>query len=408
MASIVKIKRSSVQGKAPTVSDIQSGELALNTRDGKLFSSDGSGVFEVGANLSSLSVTTSLTTPRLTITDSSQTDVVTTIFNSNPSGNTTSLALVNDTGELMALGITGSGFVASGNTQINNEVGRTIGYMYPANTVDSFVIGNKANTFIYGGGDGLGFGLGTGVGTGSNVAIAILNGNIIKFNNIFQFPTNAPANNQILVSDAGGILSWQDQTGGNENLAFKEYSYTASNGQLSFGGTDDFGQTLTYTPTNISVFLNGIKLIANTDYLASNSTSVFLSTAASNNDVLDIQAFTTVQNFVDVSADLTANQENISSASTPVIVDSFSQGDYTSAKYMVQGVTANGSGIQTSEVLLIHYSGEAWVTEYATVNTISTFLDIDAVVSSNVELRVTSDYANTDIKFTRLGITPRI
>jgi len=58
MASIVKIKRSSVQGKAPTTSDITAGEIALNTRDGKLFSSDGSSVFEVGANLHSLSVGT--------------------------------------------------------------------------------------------------------------------------------------------------------------------------------------------------------------------------------------------------------------------------------------------------------------------------------------------------------------
>lgn len=58
MASVIKIKRSSVQGKAPTTSDILSGEIALNTRDGKLFSSDGSVVFEIGANLHSLSVGT--------------------------------------------------------------------------------------------------------------------------------------------------------------------------------------------------------------------------------------------------------------------------------------------------------------------------------------------------------------
>lgn len=56
MASIVKIKRSAVQGKAPTTSGITSGELALNTRDGKLFSSDGIAIFEIGANLHSLSV----------------------------------------------------------------------------------------------------------------------------------------------------------------------------------------------------------------------------------------------------------------------------------------------------------------------------------------------------------------
>ena len=58
MASIVKIKRSSVQGKKPTTSEITGGELALNTRDGKLFSSDGSAVFEIGANVHSLSVGT--------------------------------------------------------------------------------------------------------------------------------------------------------------------------------------------------------------------------------------------------------------------------------------------------------------------------------------------------------------
>jgi hypothetical protein len=50
MASILKIKRSSVKGKAPSTSDIATGEIALNTRDGKFFSSDGSNVFELGAN----------------------------------------------------------------------------------------------------------------------------------------------------------------------------------------------------------------------------------------------------------------------------------------------------------------------------------------------------------------------
>ena len=56
MASVVKIKRSAVAGKTPTTSDIQSGELALNTNDGRLYSSDGSAVFEVGANPDTLSV----------------------------------------------------------------------------------------------------------------------------------------------------------------------------------------------------------------------------------------------------------------------------------------------------------------------------------------------------------------
>jgi len=56
MASLVKIKRSNVAGKIPTTSDISAGELALNTKYGRLFSTDGGKVFEVGANTNSLYV----------------------------------------------------------------------------------------------------------------------------------------------------------------------------------------------------------------------------------------------------------------------------------------------------------------------------------------------------------------
>jgi len=215
MASIVKIKRSSVQGKAPTISDIQSGELALNTRDGKLFSSDGSSVFEVGSNLSSLSVTTSLTTPRLTVTDSSQTDLQTTLYNSNPNANTTSVVAVNNLGELVALGISGTGFVASGNTQTNDAVGATIGYVYASNTVDSFVVGNQANTYIYGGGAGIGSQLGSGTGNPANVAIAIINGNRIFVNESYQLPISKGTTGQVMtIADVDGTVAFQDPTTG--------------------------------------------------------------------------------------------------------------------------------------------------------------------------------------------------
>jgi hypothetical protein len=59
MASTIKIKRSAVVGKAPTTSDIEVGEIAINTRDSKMFSRDTSlGVFEIGANVSSSTIGT--------------------------------------------------------------------------------------------------------------------------------------------------------------------------------------------------------------------------------------------------------------------------------------------------------------------------------------------------------------
>ena len=56
MASTIKLKRSSVAGKLPTTSDVAAGELALNIKDKRLYSSNGSSVFEIGANPNSLSI----------------------------------------------------------------------------------------------------------------------------------------------------------------------------------------------------------------------------------------------------------------------------------------------------------------------------------------------------------------
>ena len=52
MASIIRMKRSSVATKVPTTTQLDLGELAINTRDGKLFLKRADGaeeVVEVGA-----------------------------------------------------------------------------------------------------------------------------------------------------------------------------------------------------------------------------------------------------------------------------------------------------------------------------------------------------------------------
>jgi hypothetical protein len=62
MANKLQIKRTSVSGRTPNTTNsgnthfIDTGELALNLADGKLFSSNGTIHFEIGANLSSVSV----------------------------------------------------------------------------------------------------------------------------------------------------------------------------------------------------------------------------------------------------------------------------------------------------------------------------------------------------------------
>ena len=43
MAQTIKLKRSSVAGRVPTTSDLELGEIAINTADGKLFYKDRAG-----------------------------------------------------------------------------------------------------------------------------------------------------------------------------------------------------------------------------------------------------------------------------------------------------------------------------------------------------------------------------
>lgn len=52
----IQHKRSTVSGVVPTTSDVLAGELGINLVDRKLYTSNGSTVFELGSNLTSLSV----------------------------------------------------------------------------------------------------------------------------------------------------------------------------------------------------------------------------------------------------------------------------------------------------------------------------------------------------------------
>jgi hypothetical protein len=53
----IQLKRSSVAGKTPNTSTLSTGELAINLTDKKLYSSDGSNIFEPAGNVSNINIT---------------------------------------------------------------------------------------------------------------------------------------------------------------------------------------------------------------------------------------------------------------------------------------------------------------------------------------------------------------
>ena len=66
MANTIRIKRSSVAGKIPTLSDVSAGELAVNIADGKLFTRKETGgvasIVEIGGSAGGGGVTTGIVT----------------------------------------------------------------------------------------------------------------------------------------------------------------------------------------------------------------------------------------------------------------------------------------------------------------------------------------------------------
>ena len=70
------------------------------------------------------------------------------------------------------------------------------------------------------------------------------------------------------------------------------YYYTATASQTTFSGADDNGQTLAYADSKyLDVYLNGVLLVAGTDYTATTLTSVTLTSGASASDIVEIVAY---------------------------------------------------------------------------------------------------------------------
>ena len=110
-------------------------------------------------------------------------------------------------------------------------------------------------------------------------------------------------NDETLTNNA--ILQYNTETGKYDlnplpTGAFKEYEFTAANGQTNFAGSDNSGSSLNYKEIDsLKVFLNGVLLERGEDYTANNTANVVLTSAASNNDVVQVHVYSifTTNNF---------------------------------------------------------------------------------------------------------------
>jgi hypothetical protein len=99
------------------------------------------------------------------------------------------------------------------------------------------------------------------------------------------------ASNTMKVYSSGGWIN----AGSSVNGTADRFKYTATASQTTFTGADDNGNTLAYDAGFLDVYLNGIRLVNNSDFTASSGSSIVLTTGASASDILEVVAFGTFQ-----------------------------------------------------------------------------------------------------------------
>ncbi len=91
---------------------------------------------------------------------------------------------------------------------------------------------------------------------------------------------------QALVTDGNGNFSFSDVSSGNEYATSTRYLYSATDGQTVFSAT--------YSSTLVDVYVNGVKLIQESDYTAVTGTSVVMTEGLSLGDSVEIIVYNNV------------------------------------------------------------------------------------------------------------------
>jgi hypothetical protein len=95
-------------------------------------------------------------------------------------------------------------------------------------------------------------------------------------------------------SSSSTMFAWTGSAWGSisSTAAIYRYRFSASGGETSVSGSDANGLTLSYIAGKEQVYLNGVLLVRDTDYTASNGTSITSLAALAASDVVEIITFT--------------------------------------------------------------------------------------------------------------------
>lgn len=347
MAQTIKLKRSATQGTVPSTGQLELGEVAINTYDGKMYIKKDDGtqsIVEIGVS----DPTTSVYTKYIYTATSAQTTFSGSDDNSatlsySPgyvdvylngvklidgteytATNRTSivLAAAASSGDIVQIVAMGSGAVenliltkgintyaytaTASQTTFSGADNNSAILAYTANQIQVYLNGVLLDSSDYTATNGTSIVLATGASAGAALVVCafyldeidILGTTITAgafvgdgsgLTGIDGLPSQTGNSGKYLTTD-GTVASWDEVN--LPEFVYTRTNYTATASQTTFNAT--------YTVGYVDVYLNGIKLLVGTDFTATNGTSIVFSTGATAGDIVEIVAYTTYNTIVQV------------------------------------------------------------------------------------------------------------
>lgn len=283
----IKVKRSAVSGKIPTTSQIDLGEFAINTFDGKVYIDQDRSSVGVGTTvivINPWSVGTGTNTYNTYFTNGNV-GIATTLP-------TSKLHVAGDARITGILTVGSSSVIIDGtNNQVNVGTGVTLhhtnGVLVGSNTLHStgFSVNNinsgiSTSSVLHATSASISRVTSTGGFTGNiySTGISTISG--------FRFPSSDGTDGQFLKTDGSGNLSWGTATGSGgaagAATTISDQNFTATQGQTTFTSSQDL------TNKSVQVFVNGIKLRGSTDFTVTVPTTVSLVEGAKAGDNVNL------------------------------------------------------------------------------------------------------------------------
>lgn len=322
--TIFQLRRSSVAGKQPTTSDVAIGELAINLSDKKIYSSNGTAIFEPAANVTNLYVGNSSVSATVNSTVYTGTANNSTYAFGKTEGNlNVNNALTSNNSTYL------NGQLASYYTNATNITTGTLPYaQIPANVI------NTTSSFTI-----------TGVHThNANIVIGTTAG--ISANGTYG------SDGQYLTSN-GSAIYWSTSTGA---PTYVRQNFTGD------GTTTSFTVTGGYTTNNIDVYLNGVKQRNGTDVTVSSGTAVVFAIAPANGALIDA-----------IGSIATLSPAGVNTDSSYIWTNTHTYGNSTVNTTVNSSLIAIGNSTVNTQIVAgnVYLNGSTLVIGNSTVNTTS-------------------------------------